>query len=243
MTEAGIVFFVSSNKVFSIRGSNLNSNKISRLSFILCQEPSLPRIALYDFFQNRLGLRGVGLCDSFEQTLIILDQETPDLVISYQNLGANNPSGLELCRQITKREKPSKVLLIVDPLDHQSIDTAAQAGVSGVLSNKASPEELLSALEMISRGLSYPEDLFLKTSISNRERPSPHLDPLEDLSQRERQVFFLLGKGCSVEEVAKRLYITQKTVMSHRTSIKDKLGLKNHSDILRWGLENRVISL
>ncbi len=118
-----------------------------------------------------------------------------------------------------------------------------RAGASGYISKQESPEKIVDAMRRVLRG-----EIYLSSRMSNRllhrvtVGESLEKSPIETLSDRELEVFEMIGQGLSTKLIARKLDLSHKTIETHREKIKSKLNLKNSSELSRhatqWVLEN-----
>ena len=119
-------------------------------------------------------------------------------------------------------------------------ERALRAGARGYIMKQASAENLLAAIRTVLRGEIYlSADLssaLLKTIVSQKQAT---VNSLERLSDRELEIFRLLGQGFTTREIATSLSISAKTVESHRGNIRQKLKLQNGAELMRFAMANR----
>ena len=148
---------------------------------------------------------------------------------------------IDLLRLI-KAEFPALPVLI---FDGQSDDHAAmqmlRAGASGYIQTENTPEDLLEAVRRVQTGGQYLSQRTAEKLVKDVARGNSAVRLHEKLSQRELQVFQLLGAGKTVGEIARKLRLSVKTVSTHRTRILEKTGLKNNAGIIRYTILNHVI--
>ena len=161
------------------------------------------------------GLEAVKLAKQLQPNVVIMDISMPD------------QDGLESLRQIVK-SLPSRVLMLTVHLEHQFITEALSAGAAGYLAKDSLDRELISAVRTVMLG-----GTVLSTIVSKRLAESSQLSAnapnrsIENLTSREREVFILLAEGKSTTEVANSLFVSPKTVHTHRQHIMDKLDRKS----------------
>lgn len=166
----------------------------------------------------------------------------PDLVIT--DLALPDGSGLELMKQV-HAVHPEQRFVVLSVYDESIYaERALRAGASGYVMKEAASDALLVAIRVVLRG-----DMYISTAlrerlvqrlISGRENDAEE-DQLYLLSEREMEVYRMLGSGYSRSEIADALHISPKTVESYRAKIKDKLGFRNASEMLQhavaWHLD------
>jgi DNA-binding NarL/FixJ family response regulator len=146
-------------------------------------------------------------------------------------------SGLELLRRLSVRRPDLKVLVFTM---HDCAATVAQclrAGAAGFVTKSSAPEELISAVHRAWRG-----ELALSPDVAQAAQqaaePAPHLQ----LSTREFDVLQALLRGASVEEISQQLRLSPKTVANYQTLVRQKLGVANAVELLRYAREHGLVS-
>ncbi len=194
----------------------------------------------------RVGLRslltGTGqfeVCGEAEDAQSALSQlrVTPvDLVI--MDITLRGMSGIELLKHL-KAELPHLRTLLMSMHDEELYaERALRAGALGYVKKDSPPERVLEAIQLALRGgialsQSSTEDMLLRVI---QGKPRPEDSPLKSLSDRELEIFGLLGQGASTRDCADRLHISVKTVEAHQANIKLKLGLRGSHQLRRYAV-------
>jgi two-component system response regulator NreC len=122
---------------------------------------------------------------------------------------------------------------------------AVEAGAAGYLLKKAASEDLIKAVRAVAHGEAffYPSMARkLLQSYLQHDRPATNQQTgYEELSEREREVMFLLVRGMSNQEIAEKLIVSPSTVQTHRAHILQKLGLENTIDLVRFAIRKGLI--
>jgi DNA-binding NarL/FixJ family response regulator len=137
---------------------------------------------------------------------------------------------LSLLRAISGNPAPPPVLVISMLEESQIAPACITAGANGFVSKAAPSEEFITAVKMLLAGRTYFSALATKAVFANPGTAC--LSISQQLSQRELQIFSVLGEGVSVGGIAQRLGISVKTVESHRENIKNKLNLHTASEVV-----------
>jgi DNA-binding NarL/FixJ family response regulator len=146
-------------------------------------------------------------------------------------------NGAEAIPELAKVSPQSKVLAVSSQTAPSSVRSALAAGAAGYVPKRATDTELLAAIRQVAAGQSYVDpDLGAKLVVPD---PSPALQPLSD---RERDVLQLLALGYTNQEIGKKLYISVRTVDTHRAHIMRKLGLETRAELVLFALANGLIS-
>lgn len=170
-----------------------------------------------------------------ETALELVAKERPELVLADVTLPGK--PGLEFIKDVATLH-PGVLILVVSMHDESLYaERALRAGARGYLMKSAGGEELIKAIRQVFAGQVYlSENLSAKilNSLSGSQRPSPGV--LSVLSDREFEVFQLIGEGLTTSEIGSRLHISGKTVETHRLHIRDKLGLKTPPELTKYAV-------
>ncbi|MCI5066272.1 response regulator transcription factor [bacterium] len=191
----------------------------------------------------------IGEYDSAEQLKAQLVEKKPDLLLL--ELALRDSSGIEVIRYIRKEQLPMKVCILSGFEGEATVRQALHAGADGYLFKSCSPEQLIQGIQTVISGerIALPSELNHLQEQELREyrrkgaRKGFPLDPLSSLSKREREVFYLLAEGHPNRTIAKQLFISPRTVETHRARVIRKLGFDNTADLVRYAIRNDLMSL
>jgi DNA-binding NarL/FixJ family response regulator len=163
------------------------------------------------------GLEAIDKAHRFHPTVVLMDIRMPEL------------DGLEATRRILATNNGARILILTTFDLDEYVYEALRAGASGFVLKDDPPEQLLAAIRTVAAG-----DALLSPTVTKRvirqfarmPRPAPPKE-LEELSDRERDVFRLIARGLSNAEIGQELYISETTVKTHVTHILQKLGLRD----------------
>ena len=163
------------------------------------------------------GLEAVNKTTRFRPAVVLMDIRMPEL------------DGLEATRRILAADASARILILTTFDLDEYVYEALRAGASGFVLKDDSPEQLIAAIRTVAGG-----DALLSPTITRRviqkfarmPRPAPPKE-LDDLSERERDVFRLMARGLSNAEIGQELYISETTVKTHVTHILQKLNLRD----------------
>jgi DNA-binding NarL/FixJ family response regulator len=150
------------------------------------------------------GLEAVDKAARFGPGVILMDIRMPEM------------DGLKATRRILEADPEARILILTTFDLDEYVYEALRAGASGFVLKDDSPEQLIAAIRTVADG-----DALLSPTITKR------VIKLDDLSEREREVFRLMSRGLSNGEIAQDLYISETTVKTHVTHILQKLGLRD----------------
>ncbi|MCK4799058.1 MAG: response regulator transcription factor [Spirochaetes bacterium] len=149
-------------------------------------------------------------------------------------------SGLDILKQI-KYDKPNLYVLVLSmhPEEQYAI-RALKAGASGYLTKESAPEELINAIIKVSRGGKYVSSSFAE-KLAFSFTDDPQKPPHEKLSDREFEIMRMLASGKRVTEIAEELFLSVKTISTHRAKILKKMNFKNNAEITKYAIKNNLM--
>lgn len=184
-----------------------------------------------------------GEAASKAEALAGIEERTPDVVIVDISLGKDN--GLELIKEVKERFPEAKMLVHSMHDETMFAERVLRAGALGYVGKNEATQVLIDAIARVLEG-----EVHLSPRMTNRilhravghKGTVPDESPVKSLSDRELQVFEMIGRGLNTKQIATRLGLSNKTIESHRENIKAKLGLVNAIELtreaLRWILES-----
>ena len=175
--------------------------------------------------------------EAADGTQVMQQVRALDFDVLVLDLSMPGRSGMELIK-LVKAEKPRLRILVLSM--HQETQYAVRAiksGASGYLTKESAPAQLEQAIRKIAGGGAY-----ISTEVAEQlalgAMPGSEQLPHETLSDREFEVFRLLVTGEGVSEIAARLNLSVKTVSTHKSNLMHKLGLPNHTELVRYALKH-----
>ena len=176
------------------------------------------------------GLEAVDKAARFHPAVILMDIRMPEL------------DGLEATRRIMAADDGARILILTTFDLDEYVFEALKAGASGFVLKDDSPEQLIAAIRTVADGEALLSPAITKRVIEKFVRIAPPAPPkqLEELSERERDVFRLIARGLSNGEIGEQLYISEATVKTHVTHILQKLDLRDRVQAVVLAHETRV---
>ena len=182
-----------------------------------------------------------GEAASEEEAFVKVKETTPDLMIVDISLRVGN--GIAVVKQV-KVDYPSVKILVVSGFQESLYgERALRAGAMGYLNKQESNEKLLEAIRTVLAGNYFAShetlQRLVKQGLGNREEQRT---PIEHLTNRELEVFRMIGEGLASSVIAEKLILSPHTIDTHREKIKRKLNIKSAGELTRtavqWVLEN-----
>lgn len=177
------------------------------------------------------GLEAVRLVERLKPNVLVLDLMMPGL------------SGLEATRQVCQRLPNTRVVILSMHASEGYVLEALRNGAAGYVLKNASAADLVQAVRNVAAGRRYLSPPLSDTAIEAyvRKAQSTPLDSYETLTTREREVLQLAAEGHPNPHIAARLFISPRTVETHRANLMRKLGLRSQSDLVRYALRRGIV--
>lgn len=155
--------------------------------------------------------------------------------------------GITLAGHLHLRTPEIRILVLSSSIDEVSIIRAVQSGIKGYLSKDASGEELVKAIRLIAAGEEYfgekISSIIFKSYMSKTGNNAGHNHSPDMLTEREIDVVRCFGDGLSYKETAARLYLSPRTVETHRNTIMEKLGMHSLAELIKYAIRNGIVKL
>ena len=210
---------------------------------LLADDHKLVRQALRWFLESEDGFELVGEADDGRQALEEVAKLHPDiLLLDIMMPGLN---GLEVTRRVCQEFPETKVLVLSMHPDKAYVVRALQNGASGYVVKQADVSDLINGVRTVSQGNRYLSPRISQLDIEELERELARgsFDAYETLSTREREVFQLVAEGLTSPAAAAKLFISARTIETHRANISRKLGVRNQTELVRFAIERGLIEV
>jgi DNA-binding NarL/FixJ family response regulator len=216
------------------------------IKILLVDDHSLMREGMAAMLRDVEDIEIVGSIGSGEEAVNLADQLKPNLIL--MDIMLRGMTGIEATRWIKERDTTVKIILISMEISKDYISAGIKSGVDGYLHKDSEKATLIEAIRSVHGGGRYFneaitslvfEDFYKheKTGKAKERKIS------QDLTKREHEILELVAEGKSNKEVAESLFISVKTVETHKTHILEKLGLRNTAELVKYAIKNNIIPL
>jgi DNA-binding NarL/FixJ family response regulator len=204
------------------------------IRIVLIDDHKLLSAGLHSRLEKETDVSVVGEADNADMGVVLARRLQPDVILL--DLLMPRKGGYDALPELAEVAPEAKVLVISSQAAPSSVRRALSAGAAGYLPKRASDGELLTAIRNVARGSGYVDpDLGAQLVVS---KGAPALEPLSD---RERDVLHLLALGYTNQEIGKKLFISVRTVDTHRAHIMRKLSLETRAELVLFALANGLI--
>ncbi len=209
-----------------------------KIKLLLADDHAILRQGLRRILEAEPDMAVIGEASTGTDAVKRAKQLKPDVVI--MDISMPDQDGLESMRQILKSMN-SRVLILTVHLEHQVISEAVSAGASGYLAKDSLDHELIAAVRTVVHGGTVFSPNVSRCLADASQTGGMYSRSLDALTTREREVFLLLAEGKSPSEVGNALFVSPKTVHTHRQHIMEKLNLRTTTELIRFALRQGLI--
>jgi DNA-binding NarL/FixJ family response regulator len=219
-------------------GTSSQMKRAAKKRILIVDDHPMMRQGLAQLIDNEMDLSVCGEADTAGQALTAVGAQKPDLVLADISLPDKN--GLELIKDLQVMHSGLPVLVVSMHDESLYAERVLRAGGRGYIMKQEGGKKLMEAIRQVLSGQIYvSEKMSAKIlEIFSGRRPQAANSPLEQLSDREFEVFQLIGQGKTTREMGDHLHLSVKTVEVHRANIRRKLKLASGTDVvhqaIRW---------
>jgi DNA-binding NarL/FixJ family response regulator len=220
---------------------------MKEIKLLVVDDHTILRDALTSMLNQVAGIIVVGGLSSAEEVINQYKTFNPDIILM-DIVMSGAMTGLEATRWIKEQSPAIKVIIISSEIKKEYVSTGIKCGIDGYLPKDTDKTTLIEAIKAVSNGEKYFnkaitnlifEDYYKSEKTGTKRGRKVSLD----LTKREHEVLELVASGKTNQEVADELFISIKTVETHKTNILEKLGLKNTVELVRYAIKHNIISL
>lgn len=217
-----------------------------KVKILLVDDHSLMREGMASMLQAVDDFIIEGTVSSGEEAVNLVDEVQPNVIL--MDIMMRGMTGIEAARWIKERNAGIKIILVSMEVNKDLIAAGIKSGVDGYLHKDSEMEVLVDAIRTVAKGGRYFNEAITslvfeefyrheKTGKSKEKKIS------NDLTRREHEILEIVAQGKSNKEVADTLFISIKTVETHKTHILEKLGLRNTAELVKYAIKNNIIPL
>lgn len=205
---------------------------------LLADDHQLMREGLTALIERQPDMEVVGTALEGREAVRLARELAPDLVL--MDVAMPGMSGAEATRKITASLPAVRVLCLSMHVERRFVSAVLEAGAAGYLLKDCAQEELAEAIRQVTAGRSYLSPAVAATVIEDYATHLADAMPVDSspLSGREQEVLQLIAEGRSTREIAERLFLSPKTVGSHRERIMRKLGIDTIAGLTKYAIRH-----
>ncbi|MCR4901182.1 MAG: response regulator transcription factor [Treponema sp.] len=209
-------------------------------SVIIIDDHPLFSRGLSQLIETQASYKVTGIAKNQAEALAMIKEKMPDLAIVDLNLGKED--GLELIKEILSITDKTKVLVLSMHDERFYAERALKAGAKGYIMKQEAESNVTTAINTVMRGeiyLSSNEKARLEELTKDNKKPKDGepFDLISSLSDRQLQIFTLIGKGLGTVDIAEKLNLSIKTIDTHKENIKIKLHCGTSAELRQMAIE------
>lgn len=208
------------------------------IKLLLVDDHDLVRTGIRRILDDVEGFNVIGEAQSGEQAIKLCRKTPPDIVL--MDMSMPGIGGLEATKQILRISEDIRVVALSVHKENPFPAKVMQMGAFGYLTKDADPQEMIRALQKVSRGQKYiAPDIAQQIALGQLDLNED--DPFKSLSERELQIMIMLTKGTKVPDIAIQLNISAKTVNTYRYRMFEKLNVTSDVELTHLALRHQLI--
>ena len=202
------------------------------LRILIVDDHAVVRSGLRAVLEDEEGLEVVGEAANARESLVKAQALRPDVVLMDIRMEeGDDASGIDACREIRSELPETQVIMFTSYGEREAVLASIMAGATGFLTKNVGHARLVEAIRAVGRGqslldASVTRDVIDRLAELGRAQP----EPVDLLSDREREVLLLIAQGCTNKEIGAKLFLSPYTARNHVIHILDKLGLSRRSE-------------
>lgn len=221
---------------------------MEKIKLILVDDHPIVRDGIFAALMNVNNIEIVGEASNGDELLKLLNENKKKADVILLDLSMPKMSGTEITKILTEKHPHLKVLIFSSYTDEESIFSSIQAGALGYLPKDAMRDELVNAIEQVYNGQEYlsksiPNTILMKFINKSKEGSIGETKNVSALTKRELEILRYIAEGYHYKEIGEKLFISARTVETHKNNIMQKLDLKSTIELVKYAIKNRVIEL
>ncbi|HYC07025.1 MAG TPA: response regulator transcription factor [Candidatus Binatia bacterium] len=213
-------------------------NDTAPIRVLLVDDHAVVRMGLKVFFDLQDDIEVVGEASDGSEGLAMARRLKPDVIL--MDLLMPNMDGLTAIGRIKGEMPEIEIIAVTSFIEEEKVTAALEAGASGYLLKDAEAEEVAAAVRAAYAGEVHLDPAVARLLAQRMRTRKNEPDPVEPLTDREKDVLRLLGQGMSNKEIGATLFITERTARTYVSNILGKLGLASRTQAALWAVEHKL---
>ena len=216
----------------------MSSSKTDTKKVVIVDDHPIVRQGIASLLASEEDLVISGEADSAAAGITVIDKVQPDVVLV--DISLKGADGLELIKSVRALDTDLPMLVMSMHDENLYAERALRAGANGYVMKEEIADKIVDAIRSVMAGNIYVSEEIrqrILLGIRGGRRTDPNASPIERLSDRELEVFRLIGQGSGTRQVADKLHLSIKTIETYRAHIKEKLNLENATELVRHAVQ------
>lgn len=214
----------------------------TKIRVLLADDHTILRAGLKMMLNAQPDIEVVGEASDGRQAVSEAHRLLPDVIL--MDITMPDCNGIEATKQVKRTLPDIRVLVLTMHENEEYLFQMLRAGASGYMLKEAADTDLISAIRVVSSGRFYLSPSAQSMMVSDylqRVRTGEERDSYSALTEREREILKLVAEGYTNNQIGERLFISPKTVDTHRTHIMDKLNLHSRAELVKYAMRRGLL--
>jgi DNA-binding NarL/FixJ family response regulator len=214
---------------------------MKKIRVLLADDHTLVRAGIRSLLETVDDVEVVAECGDGHEALEMITRHRPDVALL--DIGMPGMNGIEIARRSARVAPKTRVVILSMYDDKTHVRQAIRAGVAGYLLKGAAVAELPLAIAAVAAGQSYLTPKISRLVVDGLLHEEPiGVDPVEGLTQRQREILQLVAEGRSTKEIAGILDVSIKTIETHRARLMERLDIHDVPGLVRFAIRSGLVS-
>jgi two-component system, NarL family, response regulator NreC len=211
------------------------------INIVLADDHHIVRKGLMALLSSEEDFKVVGESSDGIETVELVERLKPDILVLDIVMGGIN--GLEVTRQLSKKSPQTGIVILSMHSNEGYVLEALRSGARAYILKDNTTEDLVKAIREVAAGRRYLSSPLSERAITayTEKTRIDSTDPYEQLTTREREILQMAAQGLSNSEIAARLFISPRTVETHRANVMRKLGVRSHAELIKYAMLRGII--
>ena len=220
---------------------------MNKIRVLLADDHAILRSGLIRLLDDKADIEVIGEAENGREAVEKVHELHPDIVL--MDIGMPEMNGMEATKEIKKNDDDVKVLMLTVHDNEEYLSHAFQVGAAGYVLKKAACNDLVNAIHVVARGEYFLYPSVTKMVVDNYlDRPTPNNHSgsaagKDELTTREREILKLMAEGYTNREAAEALFISVKTVETHKANIMAKLHLHKRAELVHYAIRKGILHM
>jgi DNA-binding NarL/FixJ family response regulator len=212
------------------------------ISVLIADDHEIIRYGISTYLSSADDIEIVGEASTGDECIQLFKETNPDICLL--DIGMPDKNGVETAKAIRELDKDAKILILSMHIDKQLLSEALKAGINGYLLKDTNKADLLTGIRAVMKDqqvFSDPiSDLMKQTFLNTGQEQAS--EELREITKREQEILQLIVDGYTSKEIADKLYISPRTVDTHRANLMQKLELNSIAELVRYALKEGLVA-
>jgi DNA-binding NarL/FixJ family response regulator len=212
------------------------------ISILIADDHEIVRYGISTYLSSSEDIEVVAEASTGEECIQLFKKKRPDVCVL--DIAMPDKNGIEIAHTIRQLDADTKILILSMHINKRILSEALEADINGYLLKSTNKADILNGIRAIINGqqvFSDPISDLMKESFLNHSSQK-HKKGNNDLTNREHEILELIVKGFTSKEIAQKLYISPRTVDTHRANLMEKLELNNIAELVRYAIKHELVS-